>query len=371
MRLMQKLFGRIYMDEMSSDGGAGGGGDSGGSSGSDQPLSSSTPSTTAPAPASEPSDGEPKTMLEAISQSLESKSGKEEGGPGEAGPKAEAKDQKPGEQQGKAGEQGEQMPEGLSPRAQERFRELSSKVKEYATQNQELTLRVQQFEQNATPLINSVQQFFDTTGATPQQMNTVAAYLTAVNNGDLQTEANMLIDRLREIQLQTGQQINVGEHADPLSQFPDLAEAVAGYQITREHALEIARGRAMQAESRQQQEQQQARDAETGQWISTKAAAINSLREWEQGMASKDPDYAAIAPMVMGNKDALKWIVENTPPQTWHQHMTMLYNQAKAVRSSMPRNVGGDPRPLSGGNGKPPNSGVAPKTMFEAMFPGG
>mgnify|MGYP000854135689 CR=1 FL=1 len=34
MRLMQKLFGRIYMDEMSSDGGAGGG-DSGGGGSSD------------------------------------------------------------------------------------------------------------------------------------------------------------------------------------------------------------------------------------------------------------------------------------------------------------------------------------------------
>lgn len=368
MHLMRKLFGRIMEEETGGESSSGGGG----VESDPQPLSSSSPAPAADSgsgSSNEPAggDAEPKSMLEAISQSLE-KPGKKEEAPGAGDPQAKPEDKKA--EKPAAGAE-EPMPEGLSPKAQERFRELSGKVKEYATQNQELTSRIEQMQQQAQPVLESVRQFFDSTGATPEQMNTVAAYLQVVNSGDLQTEANMLVNRLRDIQIEMGKPLDVEAGLDPLQQFPDLAAAVAGYQITREHALEIARGRSYQQQAQQVEQQEAQRTGAQQQWASGKDKAIGVLREWERSTAASDPDYAAIAPTVIGNKQALSWIIENVPPSGWHQHLTMLYNQAKAVRATVPRTTGGDPRPLSGAGAKPRNSEKAPNSMFEAMFPGG
>lgn len=380
MALLQKLFGRICMDEM-GDGTGGGGGsvDSGSSpSASESPSSSDTGGSS-----SEPaSDDGPSTMLEAIERSLEKK--EEPAGDGnpqakkqDADPNAkpQAGDQKPVQKEQAGEEDIHKMPEGLAPRAQERFRKLSEQVKETSKHlatigevNQQLQTQLQE----ATAVRDSFREFVTSTGTNPQQLNEVAAYLKASNSGDVQTEINILMSRLREIQMETGRPIDgFAEMADPLQAFPDLAQQVAGYQITRETAMELARARMMQQNMQQQTQAQTQRQSEVQGWMNGKTSAETSLKNWERQMAASDPDYAQIAPLVMGNAEAMKNIVQNQPPSTWQTHIAMLYNQTKAALQKFRPPQGSSPRPLSGSGGKP--TGTAPKaqTMFEAMFPNG
>lgn len=379
MDLMQRMFGRICMAEEDGGMSGGSGGDSGSTSGSESTETSTESST---ATSSESDAGEPKTMLEAIEASLE----KKEDPPANGDPKAEKKNadakgqpkpmQKDGQQQPQQGEEEmHKMPEGLSPRAQERFRNLSEKVKEtsqHLVSVSEALQKTQEQLNEANSVRESFRSFYTSTGTNPQQMNEVAAYLKATNSGDIETEVNILLSRLRDIQMETGRPIDgLNEMADPLQQFPDLMQAVNGYQMTRETAMELARSRTMQQSMQHEQQTTNQRQAEVRGWNQGKDSAVNSLKAWEQNIAATDPDYAALAPLVMGNQEAMKHIIENYPPSSWQTHVVMLYNQAKAAAKKFRQPQGESPRPLSGVGAKP--TGATPKagSMFEAMFPNG
>lgn len=375
MRLHNWLFGRIYMNEETGDGGGGGGGVDTSSSSDTSTSSSNEPATPVEPASTEPAEtkvtqkaetDEPKSMLEAIEKGL----GKVDDPKKEDGKTAEVKPV--GEDKGKPPEQKEddplKMPEGLHVKAQERFQRMVTMVKEKDQQIEQLRTSGESATKAATALGN----FIKETGATADQFSMMSQYLKAANSGDVETEYNILVGRLREIQMQTGRTFdNLGQQADPLQQFPDLAQAVAAYQITREHAMELARARGQQQQQQQVTQQQHEQQAEAQHWIQAKDATINTIRDWERQMAASDPDYQQVSAVMRQNKNALEWVVRNTPPDQWKHHMTMLYNQTKAARQAWAPQQTQAPRPLSGSGGKPQGTGKAPTTMFDAMFPNG
>jgi hypothetical protein len=305
-------------------------------------------------------------MLEAIEKSLDKVADPKEkdGKPGEVKPV--------GEDKGKAPEQKDddplKMPEGLHVKAQERFRQMVSMVKEKDQ-------RIQQLEssgETAHKAAGALGNFIRETGATADQFSMMAQYLKAANSGDVETEYNILVGRLRELQMQTGRTFdNLGEAVDPLQQFPDLAAAVASYHITREHAMELAKARGMQQQQEMEVTHQRAAQQEAQNWISAKDSNLNVIRNWEQQMAATDPDYPHISAVMKQNKEGLAWVVRNTPPDQWQHHMTMLYNQTKAARKSWVPPGSQTTRPIAGSVGKPQGTGKAPTSMFQAMFPEG
>jgi hypothetical protein len=135
--------------------------------------------------------------------------------------------------------------------------------------------------------------------------------------------------------------------------------------------MEIARARMQQQQQQQQQQQVAARNSDAQTWNRGKDSAVGALKQWELQMAASDPDYAAVAPLLQQNTEAIQWIVKNAPPRDWQHHMTLLYNQTKAARQTFGAPRGNGPRPLSGSGAKPANAGKAPGSMFEAMFPEG
>jgi len=172
--------------------------------------------------------------------------------------------------------------------------------------------------------------------------------------------------------MQTGRTFdNLPEQSDPLQQFPDLAAAVASYQITRQHAMELAKARGMQAQQEQVTQQQREHQAEAQQWVREKDQNINTIRDWERNMAASDPEYAQVSAVMKKNKEALEWVVRNTPPGQWQHQMTLLYNQTKAARKEWVAPAPAAPRPIAGSVGQPLGTGKAPSTMFQAMFPEG
>jgi hypothetical protein len=365
--LLRKLFGQLREEHIE-------GADTGGAPATD-PLpagetgeTSGEPAAAQPEPAageSAPADtDEPKTMLEAIEKGLKSpeQQKKAEGLP----PKDEGK--KPdGEPKL---EDMTQMPEGLSVKAQQRFAGLVTALKETNTKYEQLQQEHEQvaaFQQNYTAMIRDI-------GATPEQLQGAAVYLKALNDGDMQTRRNLLINELRDVSLQMGQPIDdIFERADPLPQFPDLLEAVNSYHITREHALEVARLRAgeaqRQAQVQAQQQAEQQRADQVQAWVREKDQQMGAIKAESLRLARTDPLYPRVEALMMSRPEDLKAIIEKTPPSTWTQQFSVLYSQLRqAVASQAP--AAGEPRPLSGGGGKPSGSAAAPKSMYEAMFGG-
>lgn len=374
MRFMNRFFARYLNEELGGEGGSS-------SAGGVETAATEAPAGATDTGASDAggegsgssagasSDGvkgektEPASMLDAIEKGLDQIKG---AGKPDAQPKDE---KKPGEEKapGEA-EDPLKQPDGLTPKAAERFKHLVELVKE---RDQKLE-QLQTSSQGAMAAASTMGRFIKETGATMDQFNDVGAYLKARNTGDIQTEANIVIGLLQDLQMRAG--INLDDlmpKLDPLSRFPDLNQAVASYQITREHALELARAREQQGQLTQQREAVQAHNNEAQQWISAKDQSINTIKAWERQMAATDPDYAEVSALMRENGDAMAWVVKNTPPNQWQHHMTVLYNQTKAARQKFaPKGVTA-PRPLSENGGKPHGAGKVAKTMFDAMFPDG
>jgi hypothetical protein len=373
MTFMQKFFSR-YMEPEDGEGGSLGGGSDSGSTAPDTQTtdpsvateggsSDSSSGSDSGASSSAPANGEPASMLDAIEQGL-----KEIEGAGKPDAKP-AGEQKPGEQK-VPGEPEDPLkqPDGLHPKAAQRFQQLVGMVKERDQQLEQLKTS----SQGAQVAASTMGRFIKETGATMDQFNGIGAYLKARNSGDVQTEANIVIGLLQDLQMRTG--INLDEltpQLDPLSRFPDLSQAVSSYQITREHALELARAREQNGQITQQREIAQARQTEARQWIGAKDSSINTIKEWERQMAATDPDYNDVSAVMRENGAALDWVVKNTPPNQWQHHLTVLYNQTKAARKRFGPPVGQPNRPLANAGGKPQGAGKVAKNMFDAMFPNG
>jgi hypothetical protein len=262
------------------------------------------------------------------------------------------------------------VPEGLSPKAQQRFKELVTMVKEKDAEIERVRGETQQavsYAQEMSTMIRNI-------GATGEQMQAAAAYIQAYNSGDLNTRRNILVNELRDIQMRMGEPIDdMVTASDPLAQFPDLAEAVQGYQMNRQQALEIAKYRAQeQAQLAQQQQSYQAqtqRQQAVQGWVNEKNSAIAEITQMTKQMAATDPYYPAIEAQLMGPNGGLKDLVENFPPSTWVPQVKMLISNLKTAMAANGGGAGG-PRPLSGGGGKPQGSAKPPSSMYDAMFGG-
>ena len=302
-------------------------------------------------------------MLEAIEKGLGmEQEGKAKDKTAEADPKAKPEAAKPGEKKDESLE----MPQGLTLRAQERFQSLANRIRESEHKLGEVTQELNTHRVYSDTFTGFVRD----TGVNPEQFKQIAIYCKAANSGDINTELQFLTGRLREIQMQTGKTFDLTSQTDPLTNFPELLEKVSTFQMTREDALELARGRMNESQNQQVQQSQQHQQQEAQNWIKAKDNSINIIKNWEL-TAQKDPDYARIAPLVMSNKEALDWIVKNTAPNTWQTHLNMLYTQTKAAVSANPQTRSEPPRPLSGSGGRPNNAGKVAGNMFDAMFPNG
>lgn len=333
--------------------------------------SAPTPTTSEPAPSPESGAvvgdvSKPTTMLEAMSAAIDPgaqprdpmgrfapKSG-EPGAPAAQGqPAALGADGKPIEKpaQPATAEDITAMPEGLTPKAQERFQKL-------ANSNKELT----EWRAQAEPLARAgeyVQEAFQTNQVQPEQFETFLKFVGALNKGDLATAQQVIQAEMQAIAQLTGQEFSI----DPLTQHPDLLEAVNGFQMTRQAAQETARYRF--AENARQQAANQQQEAQQSQRAAQQAVgqAQQQIDQFCKQMQTSDLDYAKVEPMLL---DAIKGgLLEGIPPQQWGAMVQRQYQMIKKVAASQ-RTLEPATQVL-----RPtgvPSPGQAPKNMMEAMF---
>jgi len=250
------------------------------------------------------------------------------------------------------------MPPGLSPKSQNRFQELANMVKERDTKLAEVEARQAQFAEQAD-IVKGFNTVFEESKCQPQQFELAMGFIGAVNRGDFQTAEKVLLDQVRLLSLATGREIGA---PDPLAEFPDLLEAVEGQQVTRKHALEIARARAQeaaQAGARRQQQASQAAQAKLEGAIQQGSAAVQA---WVAKQAAADIDWPAKEARLAQELD---WIAENVHPSQWVAHLDRFAKMIVLPAKAGPTPQGGA-RPLRAGAGAAASK-AQPQNMQEAI----
>lgn len=199
----------------------------------------------------------------------------------------------------------------LSPKAQNRFQELTQTLREKDTQLAE-----------ANKAIDFVRQ---TIGETPQAIENFkafGAYQRAIETGDIETAQKVLVGQLEQLAMLSGK---ASITVDPLAAFPDLRGKVDAFELDEQTALELARSRTVQQNQQrfvELQHQTQQQQLETQQARIAGQQAVGSLCEH---LAATDPDYLAKERVLL---EQVAVIRDNYPPHMWATQLQLAYNVA-------------------------------------------
>ena len=253
------------------------------------------------------------------------------------------------------------MPEGLSEKGQQRFQTL-------ANTNRELTGKVEHFETKVLPAFEAMHQVWTENQIKPEQFEQATALIGMLNKGDLEGAERVLMEQLQIISLMRGQSAGV---VDPLASYPDLRERVDMLGITEADAIELARARmtstARDNRDRQQQHIQQTQQAaqnEQRQQAQAVETATHAVNDFCMQMKASDLDYGAIESQLLPR---IAELVQDVPPSRWAAVVKANYELIKGASSAArraPSSPNGQPmRPVGAA------AGVAkPTTMHEAIW---
>ena len=247
-----------------------------------------------------------------------------------------------------------QMPEGLSPKGQERFQKLANSVKEVSAERDQYKSTFESF-----------QTVLHQNGVQQEQFQQAVGLLGMLNAGDLQGYQRGLMQELRTVALMTGQPMTT---IDPLENHPDLRQAVDQLQIPENLAIEQARLRMQNQNSqnmqRRQQEQQQVQQTQQ-QAENVRQDALRKVDALCQHLKATDMDFPAIEAKLL---PIMPQLVDGMPPEKWETAFKTQYALLKQMAGGARQVVPGVPasQPLRA-TGQP-SPGAVPKTMHEAMW---
>lgn len=295
-------------------------------------------------------DTGPESMLEAIEQGLKTETDEEkaerlrdEKGRFAAKTEAEAKPEAAKPEDDLA------MPDGLSPKAQERFQKLVSKVHEHQQQYQAVTAQVEQF-----------REVLAGTGGSAEDIGSALDYVKMVRNGDLEGALRVLDDQRRSISLALGKPL---PGADPLSQFPDLRQRVDAYQMDEQAAIELARSRIQQQQIADQQRQAHQQQEQQQVSAQTRQQAISQIDALGAQWARTDPDFATKETILLKQ---LPQIAKAFPPHMWASQVKIIYDTLSSMPAPVQNRSAPSPLRPSGQSG----GTRQPGSMLEALQSG-
>lgn len=263
----------------------------------------------------------------------------------------------------KQGEDLTKMPDGLSPKAQERFQALANTNRELTSKLEAVSSLVGGDLDAVVPMIQSVQalqQTFQENGVKREQFDMGMQVIGMINRGDLASAQSFLEDQLRQISMVTGKPIGV---VDTLAGFPDLREAVDNLQMSEAHALEVARARTLQNNQQQtQRRQQQETQQLEAQQRSIQQGQV-AVDKYCKARMADDLDYAKIEPILL--KKIQDGLLQGVPPNAWAGIVQKTYELIKET-SAMSRSAGTSTTVLRPTGGEAPSA--QPKSAFEAMW---
>lgn len=251
-------------------------------------------------------------------------------------------------------------PVGLNKDSMRRFQELATDNKAVRAENETLKAQAVQFK-DSQDAVQGFRTVFDDAKVQPQQFGLAMDFIKAVNTKNYDRAAEIMASELHNLQLITGRDFTA---PDPLKQFPDLAAEVAESKITRQRAMEIARGRTEQTQQQRTQQQQdqsaaQARDLDNA--INKGGADVNA---WCQKMAASDIDFGAKQKALEAKID---WLATNVHPANWVAHLQQFYEIIGSGATAPRQQNQNQPLRANGGAG---GAKPAPGSMLEALEQG-
>lgn len=360
MNIIRRLF-RFYMAPITEDGGGGGVAEV-----AEAPATSVEVASEGDAPepqaASAPTADKPATMLDAINQALE---GNDAGQPrDERGRFAKTEAEKAAEQAAKVQAEQKpdpakpvkaetpedllQMPEGLQPKAQQRFQKL-------VETNKELTGRIEAAEQQTGYIRETFQQH----GVRREQFEQAVQFIGAINSGNLEQALRVLDAQRAEIALALGKPL---PGVDVLSEHPDLRQAVDSMQMSETHAIELAKRRRdeqfaqanWQATQQRQQEEQRTQQAVN--------AGLMEIDKFCKQIAQTDVDYPAIEALLLPE---IKNLISGLPPAQWKSTIETQYRLLKQAAAARGQSTTSQTVLRPTGSASP---AARPRSMHEAMW---
>lgn len=290
---------------------------------------------------------EPESMLEAIQNGLkqdEPESATDPEPEPEKDPEVE-----PEVAEEVAPENEDEPPEGISKKAQERFRNIVYKVKE---KEAELTA--------VRSDLDGIRTLMKDTGGTPEDFSRTFEYIRAVRSGDFDNARSILEDQIRQLSVATGKPFG---QVDPLSQFPDLRERVNAYQMDEPTALEIARSRSHADAQRKAEQQFNERQQQQRESVNSRQSAIAEIDRLGAEWAKSDPDYAVKEGIITQKANE---IAANFPPSQWAAQVKLMYSAISSMPVQKPTAPAPAPLRASGQSA----GARQPNSMLEALQSG-
>lgn len=301
---------------------------------------------------------EPESMLDVVSKALDEDD--EEPVKQKTEPVESDKDQKKPDEQPAVENEGAtndvDVPEGLSDKAQERFRAL-------ANRNKELEALSHEWVQTA----GDVQEFkaiVQEAGVTPDEVMQLFDYGKSIKHGDFKTAERYLREQVLQFQILTGTQLNIS----PYEPYDDIKRRVDDMSMDEATAAELARSRylaeqqqkntqAYIAEQQKQQLEQQYQQQQAARHEQVKRQATLAVNDMAEQWAKTDLLWSD------REKVLLRFIdkeVRSQPPEMWQQNIRAFYEGLKLTQPAKIK------APISG-SGVASSGKRVPNSMLDAV----
>lgn len=246
-------------------------------------------------------------------------------------------------------------PEGLRPKAQERFRALVDNNKQVT---QELDL--------AKNAMSEIHKTVETSGMSPEEFGLMISYAQMANSNNKEDHDyafKMIETEYKRMAAKLGVEIEGMEPVDLFADYPDIKEKVDGYELSKEDALEIINARKqLQPKTQEQQSFGQAPPNLTGD-AEAKADAIEGVKNFMANMEKTDIDFKSKESVLLEQVEEIR---KNYPVAQWPVIVKQLYNNIGRLGSQNKQaRKAGDSAPLK----STPNAGgtATPKSAFDAV----
>ncbi len=199
------------------------------------------------------------------------------------------------------------------------------------------------------------------TKMSPEQFAQTLEFGRLINSGaeqDLRVALEMIEQQRAELYQRLGVE---APGVDLLAGHDDLKAAVDNMEITRDRALELAKYRKQDADTRQRQQAQQQTQVQQAQFQQTVQQAATAMETYLESRA-KEVDHPVRMKAILqhfGDPANLQAFVQTYQPQQWMATIKMMYDSVQVPRSAPPsREQPLRTRPATLGN--PQSSGQTP-----------
>ena len=216
-------------------------------------------------------------------------------------------------------------PENLQPKASQRFRDL---VADNKAKTSELV--------QATEAVSQIQKSVTESGLSPNEFATLLDYgKLAVSQDRTQKEQALNFARSEVKRLSQDMGVEV-EGVDLLDGFTDLQDQVDNYELSRDHAVELANSRRVQQRTESQQQQDYQYQQQQQQNKTSAQDAAKNIESFMDQQKKTDIDFDAKEKYLLNQVD---YIQKNYQPSQWASVVSQLYNAVGSMASTQTQQV--------------------------------